>query len=102
MNLLFYCMEMNSIMKVILDGKDIENREMVHIYLKERLGLPEYYGENLDALWDILSVASESISIELRNEEKLIDNLGYYGRSLLQVFKDLTHENTNIEFTIPE
>lgn len=86
--------------KVILDGSSMKNREMLHIYLKERLKTPEYYGENLDALWDILSTYSEPIEIELKNEENLIENLGSYGQSIIRVFKDAEEENKNINFKI--
>ena len=41
--------------KIILDGKDFKTKEELHKVLKEELELPEYYGENLDALWDCLT-----------------------------------------------
>lgn len=93
-------MEMSNMIKVILDGSSMKNREMVHIYLKQRLKTPEYHGENLDALWDVLSSYSEPIEIELKNEEKLIENLGNYGQSLIRVFKDAGEKNENINFKI--
>ena len=40
--------------KIILDGNILASQEKAHIYLKEKLELPEYYGENLDALYDCL------------------------------------------------
>ncbi len=45
--------------KVILDFKPIKTREDVHKYLAMMLDLPDYYGENLDALYDCLTEIGE-------------------------------------------
>ena len=39
-------------MKVIeFDGRDFKDVEYTHEIIKKQLDLPEYYGNNLDALW---------------------------------------------------
>ena len=38
-----------------LDGSLMIDRDALHDYLKLRLDLPDYYGKNLDALYDILT-----------------------------------------------
>ena len=86
--------------KVKLNGNSMATKELAHSYLKWKLDLPEYYGENLDALWDILSVHSESLEITLYNMEKLKDNLGEYGESIIDLLNDLTDENSNITIKI--
>lgn len=40
---------------VIIKGEDFYNIDEIHKYLKEQLEFPDYYGMNLDALWDLLS-----------------------------------------------
>nr|WP_300004129.1 barstar family protein [Tissierella sp.] len=84
--------------KIILDGNYMKTREKTHEYLKKKLQLPDYYGNNLDALWDILSTCSEGMDIDFINKERLIDYLGEYGRTMLEVFKDAELENKYIKF----
>ena len=45
-------------MKVWLDARRMEERGEAHAYLRERLDLPDYYGRNLDALYDCLTEMS--------------------------------------------
>lgn len=40
---------------VILDGEDFASVSELHQRLKEKLHLPDFYGGNLDALWDCLT-----------------------------------------------
>ena len=42
-------------MKVILKGSEIKSISDFHKQIKTLLELPDYYGENLDALWDCLT-----------------------------------------------
>ena len=39
---------------MVLDALQMQNRDEAHIYLKEMFRFPDYYGENLDALYDML------------------------------------------------
>lgn len=39
----------------MIDGRDFENIEVLHDVLKDKLDFPDYYGRNLDALWDCLT-----------------------------------------------
>ena len=34
---------------IVLDGRQMADRQGMHAELKEKLSLPEYYGNNLDA-----------------------------------------------------
>ena len=68
-------------------------------YPKYRLG-EEYYGNNLDALWDVLMSYSSKIEIRLINKESLIANLEDYGYALIDVFEDASKENKNVIFEI--
>ena len=78
--------------EIVLDAKEMKSREKAHQYIKQKLEFPEYYGENLDALWDMLTAYDREVKIKLINEDCLIDNLGDYGESIIQIFKDLENQ----------
>lgn len=79
--------------QIILNGEAFSDKEFAHQLLKEAFELPDYYGSNLDALWDCLSTDFSNKMVIIRNPQLLEEKLGQYGRSLLQVFKDLKSEN---------
>lgn len=85
---------------VLLNGKRMTNKKELHLYLKRKLGFPDYYGKNLDALWDLLSTISDSMGIILFNKEYIEEFLGDYGNSLIKVFQESSESNEKIVFKI--
>lgn len=65
-----------------LDGNLIKERG--HDYLMESLNFPDYYGKNLDALYDCLC--------ELNLEIELV-NAGAVDKDIIDTFKDASLEN---------
>ena len=49
--------------KIELSFLPARDRRALHTYLQEALGLPEYYGKNLDALYDCLTEIGEDTAI---------------------------------------
>lgn len=84
--------------RVILNGACMTSTETAHKYLSNKLCFPEYYGGNLDALWDCLTTVSDNVQIELVNYQKLARNLGAYSEALVKVFSDAAEENESICF----
>ncbi|WP_458126459.1 barstar family protein [Paenibacillus sp. Z3-2] len=50
---------------VILDGQEFTSTAELHQQLKDKLHLPDFYGGNLDALWDCLTGTIE-LPLELK------------------------------------
>ncbi|MBC8587023.1 barstar family protein [Paratissierella segnis] len=85
---------------ILLNGKRMTNKVKAHRYLKRKLKFPDYYGENLDALWDELSTIAEPTDIKFINKDILIENLGTYGEEIIRTFVDAAEENKNIGFEV--
>ena len=83
-----------------LDGALMTDRETAHSYLKSTLALPEYYGRNLDALYDLLTEQGSPIRIVLKNTAVLSANLNAYADMLISTFQEAAAENPMLEFEI--
>lgn len=79
-----------------LNGNKMTDKAETHAYLKRKLDLPDYYGNNLDALWDCLSTDFSGKMIVLKNPQAIPANLGGYGESLLQLFQEVAEKNHSI------
>lgn len=87
---------------IVLDGEQMPNRRSVHNYLAEQLGLPEYYGRNLDALYDLLTERGSPTRLVVRHKEALLARLGRYGTALCRTLEDADRSNPNLEVLFPE
>lgn len=86
--------------EIKLNGDMMIDKASTHAYLKRKLSLPDYYGDNLDALWDCLSTDFSSKIIIIQNPEILIENLSSYGKLIIKLFKEVAQENKYIEVNI--
>ena len=80
---------------VILDAKKMLEKENMHEYFAKKFDLPEYYGKNLDALFDCLCEVNEPTLIKLKNENALDSATK---ESLIQLFRDVCSENALVKF----
>lgn len=81
-------------MRVILDCEKLSSRRSAHKYLQEKLCLPEYYGKNLDALFDCLTGLCDC-AIVLRGRDELARS-GGYGARILRVLEDAARANPRL------
>lgn len=81
-----------------LNGRRMDTREHAHSYLKKRLRLSPYYGNNLDALADCLGEIGVPTRIFLCNAASLRESLGDYGERMLRVFDDAARKNVSLDF----
>ena len=82
---------------VILDAKKMLEKEKMHEYFAKKFDLPEYYGKNLDALFDCLCEINEPTLIRLKNEKFLDDSAK---ESLTRLFRDVCNENELVKFEL--
>lgn len=87
-------------MKLMLDGQNLANRQQIHQEIARQLELPDYYGENLDALWDVLTEWSEPLEISVQNSSALLHRLGEESAAILQLFQEAAEENAVISIEI--
>lgn len=73
---------------IILDGNKMGDRAEIHAQLKEKLHLPDYYGNNLDALNDCLGERRERDLIVIDHASRYLSACGEYGLNVLRVFSD--------------
>jgi len=76
-----------------LEAGEMTDRKATHAYLKKKLHLPEYYGNNLDALWDCLTTDFSGKMIILEDPQTVQNQLGDYGNSLVRLFKEVAATN---------
>ena len=84
----------------ILDGEKIPDQDALHTLLAASLSFPDWYGRNLDALYDCLTDVQDETEIELRHMELLEKNLGKYAVFLWKVLKNAAGENPRVHIHI--
>lgn len=80
---------------IILDAAMLRERLPAHDYLKEALALPDYYGKNLDALYDCLTELGET-EIQFVNLDAAGDS--YFSR-VLDLFQEAREENPRLHLS---
>lgn len=78
-----------------------QSREQLHAYLKEKLGLPGYYGANLDALYDVLTDINEEFHVCIEGVEDCDMKLNGYGKLVLRVFRDAQKVTEGLKVYVP-
>ncbi len=89
-------------MDIVLDAKRFKGRSRAHAYLKEALRLPDYYGKNLDALYDCLGDIGEETVVVVPEVIQKKEYLGEYGKTMLRVFKDAAAQNEMLKVVFKE
>ena len=84
--------------RILLDFTRVETRREAHNILAESLDFPEYYGHNLDALYDVLSGMRGEIV--LVHACTMLNALQDYSLRLLEVLFDAARDNRYLTFTV--
>ncbi len=81
----------------ILDAAHMTDKKAAHTYIADTLSFPEYYGHNLDALYDILTDFFEPVTITITHTDLLEKQLGAsYAHLFLSVLQDSAAANDSI------
>ena len=76
---------------IVLDAANMTEKNAAHDYLKKALALPDYYGSNLDALYDCLTELGVT-EIQFVN----LDAAGGYFAKVLSVFQEAQEDNPRL------
>lgn len=80
---------------IILDAACMKTKQEAHCYLRQQLSLPDYYGKNLDALFDCLTDMDET-TIEFVNLDAGAES---YFANVLAVFREAEVENSRLHLS---
>ncbi len=89
--------------KIIIDFSDCLYLDSIHNEIKEKLDLPDWYGKNLDALWDSLTGIIETpveIEIVFKPKTKTAQEMKPYVEKIINVFMDAEKEYGEIKLLI--
>ena len=76
-----------------VDFSEIQYYIEIHEALKRDLDFPDYYGGNLDALWDCLTdqLLSGVTYIEFYHTEKIANQFGRVWQEMIEIFRATKH-----------
>ena len=75
--------------EVLLNGSQINDKADLYEAIREQLPVPDYFGNNLDALHDIISEDTTPVCLNIDNFERLQRSVtGPYLISLFHVIMD--------------
>lgn len=76
---------------IYLEGERLKSD--YHRYLKEKFDFPDYYGENLDALYDCLTEIGIETLITINDSSNLDEKL-------IDTFRDASDENPHVNLKL--
>ena len=89
--------------KIILDFSGIKTLYELHDLFENTFSLPDYYGRNMDALWDCLHCSfEEETTIYLKNISALPDGMHEAEDTVIELFRDLETENNEVNIVIDD
>lgn len=89
------------IKRYMLNGRMVSSLDDLYDQISSRLGLPEHFGRNLDALWDVLSADVEGpFEIVWKHAEDSKKMMGKDFGRVLKLLHELKKERDDFKLTI--
>lgn len=88
---------------IILDFSKCNYLGEIHLMLKEKFGFHDYYGENWDALWDLMRdvfSVNNKYTVELHNFYSLKNELLKECNTMLKIFDRVHNTYYNFDYKI--
>ena len=80
----------------VIDLKDVYLPDDLHTRIAQTIPVPEYYGKNLDALYDVLTEQSEGWVIVFSSTSVPETTMGKYMKSLRRMCAAAAEENEGL------
>ncbi|MBR1606295.1 MAG: barstar family protein [Clostridia bacterium] len=84
-------------MKITLDLKSVKTPAEAQDFLKAALAFPDYYGKNLDALYDMLTQWDRGATLQLLLPATPAEGIREYLPRLRRVFEDAARQNPRLQ-----
>lgn len=84
----------------IIDGRRMTTRADAHAELARALDFPDWYGGNLDALFDALTDICEPLELTVTSFSDLTERLGSYADAFRRVLLRAGQESSNLTVAI--
>ena len=92
------CFGVTEIPEYCLDGMRMQTRQEAHAELQRVMQFPDWYGRNLDALYDLLTERGPAL-LKIRNASAM-EQMGPYGARLLDTIRDAARDNPRLKLQI--
>ncbi|MBE6854712.1 MAG: hypothetical protein E7501_03545 [Ruminococcus sp.] len=87
-------------MQIRINCKEVSEKSQLHQIFAQALRFPDWYGGNLDALFDMLTGICEPTEIIVTDFDALTASLGSYANAFRRVLSRADEENEFITFKI--
>ncbi|WP_164462065.1 barstar family protein [Bacillus sp. FJAT-42376] len=87
--------------ELVVNGKNLQTVKEIHQFFKTGLSFPDFYGENLDALYDcLLDYAMPPMVIKWVHFDESLKNLGDQANKLADVLMEASEEVSGLKVII--
>ena len=87
-------------MQITIDCKEIHEKAQLHALIADKLHFPDWYGGNLDALFDALTDICEPLELTVTSFSDLTERLGSYADAFRRVVLRAGQESSNLTVAI--